>query len=263
MLACAHAPARESPDGPRLGGQAAAVEAVRRESPPPLVPLPQDLALAVEGTGAAAGGESVSHGEVETSFREWAPRPEEVARVEAQRRALAEELARLAAARRARAARRSFFGRVRAAAEFLPSAGTQGAAAQDAVHLDRLLADAARRRGLDPDLVRAVARVESSLDPWAVSPKGAMGLMQLMPEAAAEVGVSDPFDPRQSAEGGTEYLRRMLDWFGGDLELALAAYNAGPGAVEGHGGVPPCAETRAYIAKVKAEYAALKRGERP
>jgi soluble lytic murein transglycosylase-like protein len=102
---------------------------------------------------------------------------------------------------------------------------------------------------LSPSLLEAVAYVESRFRQDAVSAKGAMGMMQLMPGTARELGV-DPSDPAQNAQGGATYLRQMLAMFDNDLELALAAYNAGPSAVVRHGGVPPFAETRAYVAAV-------------
>jgi soluble lytic murein transglycosylase-like protein len=102
---------------------------------------------------------------------------------------------------------------------------------------------------LSPRLLEAVAYVESRFNHAAVSPKGAIGLMQLMPATARDLGV-DPADPSGNARGGATYLRQMLVMFDGDLEKALAAYNAGPSAVKRHGGVPPFAETRAYVAAV-------------
>ncbi len=111
---------------------------------------------------------------------------------------------------------------------------------------------AARRHGVDPALLAGLVRQESNFDPGAASPAGARGLTQLMPGTAAGLGVTDPSDPRQALDGGAKYLRQQLDRFGGDVTKALAAYNAGPGAVERHGGVPPYAETRAYVQKVQA-----------
>ncbi len=113
---------------------------------------------------------------------------------------------------------------------------------------------AARRHGLDPDLVLAVIAVESAFRPDAVSPKGAQGLMQLMPRTAASLGVKDALDPRQNVDGGARHLRFLVDLYGGDLRKALAAYNAGQGAVARHGGVPPYRETREYVKKVLKRY---------
>jgi soluble lytic murein transglycosylase-like protein len=111
--------------------------------------------------------------------------------------------------------------------------------------------DHAARHALDPDLVRAVIRVESGWNPRAVSRKGAMGLMQLMPATAAEYGVADPFNPTENIRAGVAYLRRLIDRFDGRMELALAAYNAGPGAVEKYNRtVPPYRETRAYVKRI-------------
>jgi soluble lytic murein transglycosylase-like protein len=122
--------------------------------------------------------------------------------------------------------------------------------------LRALAAAVARRRGLDPALVLAVVSVESGFRPEAVSRKGAQGLMQLMPRTATALGVEDPFDPEQNLDGGARFLGSLLTLYDGDLRRALAAYNAGEGAVARHGGVPPYAETRAYVRKVIARFQA-------
>jgi soluble lytic murein transglycosylase-like protein len=133
--------------------------------------------------------------------------------------------------------------------------GLRTTSAEGAMPLERRLhaavADHAARHALDPDLVRAVIRVESGWNPRAVSRKGAMGLMQLMPATAAEYGVADPFNPTENIRAGVAYLRRLIDRFDGRTELALAAYNAGPGAVEKyHRTVPPYRETRSYVQRI-------------
>jgi hypothetical protein len=116
---------------------------------------------------------------------------------------------------------------------------------------DHHVQEAAQLHQVSPDLVKSIIAVESEFDQWAVSSKGARGLMQLMPATARRLGVADSFDARQNIFAGTQYLRAMLDQFGGDVDLALAAYNAGPGAVVRYGGVPPYRETRGYVQKVQ------------
>ena len=111
--------------------------------------------------------------------------------------------------------------------------------------------DAARENGVDPALVRAVIHAESGFNPRARSRKGAMGLMQLMPGTASDMGVRDPWAVQQNIEGGVKYLAMLLAEFKGDVTLATAAYNAGPGAVDRYGGVPPIAETQTYVQRVK------------
>ncbi|MFP6663290.1 MAG: lytic transglycosylase domain-containing protein [Deltaproteobacteria bacterium] len=125
------------------------------------------------------------------------------------------------------------------------------ASAADPV-LERLIQRIASQAKIDPALVHAVVRAESGFDRFAVSRKGAQGLMQLMPDTAREVGVKNPFIAEQNLQGGVAYLRRMLDLFAGNTRLALAAYNAGPTAVLAHGAVPPFPETRRYVDKVLA-----------
>ena len=144
-----------------------------------------------------------------------------------------------------------------------PAPGSVGARAKAASvrrspdQLTPLIHDAARRHRLDPALIEAVAFVESRFDERARSPKGALGLMQLMPATATRFGVSDPLDARQNLAGGAQYLRELLDRFA-SLPLALAAYNAGEGAVERYGGsVPPYAETMMYVPRVLERYRAL------
>ena len=118
---------------------------------------------------------------------------------------------------------------------------------------DRHITAAAALHGVDVALVRAIIQVESDFDHLAISSKGAQGLMQLMPETAASVGVDNPFEPAQNVRGGTTYLRSMIDRYG-DLGRAIAAYNAGPTAVDKYGGIPPYRETRAYVDRVLTYY---------
>lgn len=109
----------------------------------------------------------------------------------------------------------------------------------------------ARAYRLEEALVKAVIKAESNYNPQSLSNKGAQGLMQLIPETARLMNVDDPFDPAENIRGGSNYLRLMLDQFNGNLDLALAAYNAGPNAVQRHGGIPPYEETRNYVQRVR------------
>lgn len=120
------------------------------------------------------------------------------------------------------------------------------------------IAEAAKYYELDRKLVQAVIQVESNYNPLALSPKGAQGLMQLMPGTAKDLQVGDPFNPRENINGGSRYLRYLLDLFNNDLNLALAAYNAGPERVNQFRGIPPYLETRNYVQKVMQKYQSLK-----
>jgi soluble lytic murein transglycosylase-like protein len=133
----------------------------------------------------------------------------------------------------------------------------------DAVTFTREIESTAARYGVDRRLVEAVIRVESAGNPRAVSPKGALGLMQLMPSRAAALGVAQPFDPAANLDGGVRHLRDLLGRYAGNLQLALAAYNAGEEAVRVHGGVPPYRETREYVRKVLALYGTAGRDAAP
>ena len=124
-----------------------------------------------------------------------------------------------------------------------------------------LIRQHASNQGVRPDLVRAVIQVESAFNPKAVSPKGAMGLMQLMPATARELGVVDPFNPAENIRAGVTYLRRLLDRYDDNEQLALAAYNAGPTAVDKYGSkVPPYKETRDYVQKINGIQGTLRNG---
>ncbi len=125
-----------------------------------------------------------------------------------------------------------------------------GRAARPPEQMAQAIDAAAAKHGLDPALLAAVAQCESGWRTDAVSPKGALGLMQLMPKTARALGAADPFDVEQNLDAGASYLREQLDRFGGDLALALAAYNAGPGAVARFGGIPPYAETEQFVSRV-------------
>ena len=120
--------------------------------------------------------------------------------------------------------------------------------------LDRIVREAAERHNMDPALVKAVISTESGWNPQARSRKGAVGLMQLIPETAQRFGVGNPYDPAQNVEAGTTYLKTLLDRYDGDLNKSLAAYNAGEHAVDRSGGVPAFRETRQYVQKVTNAY---------
>jgi soluble lytic murein transglycosylase-like protein len=126
--------------------------------------------------------------------------------------------------------------------------------------IDGAIDEAARRHNVDPNLVRSVIKVESNFNPNAVSRKGAMGLMQLMPATARSLNVSNPFDPQQNVDAGVRHLRRLLDSYGGDVRLSLAAYNAGAGAVARSAGMPRFGETRNYVRRITQLYAGAEGG---
>jgi soluble lytic murein transglycosylase-like protein len=121
--------------------------------------------------------------------------------------------------------------------------------------IDTAIDDAAARHHVDPNLVRSVIKVESNFNPNAVSRKGAMGLMQLMPATARSLNVSNPFDPQQNVDAGVRHLKQLLESYGGDVPLSLAAYNAGAGAVARSAGIPHFAETRNYVRRITELYA--------
>ena len=124
--------------------------------------------------------------------------------------------------------------------------------------IDNLITKYADKNGLDEDFVKAVINQESGFNPNATSHCGAMGLMQLMPSTAQGLGVKNAYDAEQNIEGGTKYLKGLMDRFGNDKQLALAAYNAGPNAVKKYGGIPPYAETQNYVKKVLSKYDSYK-----
>ncbi|MGA9529261.1 MAG: lytic transglycosylase domain-containing protein [Terriglobales bacterium] len=131
-----------------------------------------------------------------------------------------------------------------------------------APEIDSAIEQAAARHNVDPNLVRSVIKVESNFNPNAVSRKGAMGLMQLMPATARSLKVSNPFDPEQNVDAGVRHLRQLLDSYGGNVQLSLAAYNAGAGAVARSAGVPRFAETRNYVRRITDLYAGADGGKR-
>lgn len=146
------------------------------------------------------------------------------------------------------------------AARVAPKGGVETAApqvatpqARPAAAIDDVVAQVAARESIPPELIHSVIQVESNYDPYAVSPKGALGLMQLIPATARRFGVTDAFNPADNIQGGARYLHYLLELYKGNYPLALAAYNAGEGAVARYGGVPPYAETQDYLVRVAKE----------
>jgi soluble lytic murein transglycosylase-like protein len=147
-----------------------------------------------------------------------------------------------------------FQGELQRAQAGQASAATAGPAGGSPTRFDGEINAAAARHGVPAALLKGLIRAESNFDPNAKSPAGASGLTQLMPGTAAGLGVTNPLDPKQAIEGGAKYLAQQLKAFGGDVQKALAAYNAGPGAVQRYGGIPPYTETQNYVKRV-LEYA--------
>jgi soluble lytic murein transglycosylase-like protein len=141
-------------------------------------------------------------------------------------------------------------------------APTPAASATQNVDVNAVVRGAGAKHGLDPDFISSVVHAESDFNVKAVSPKGAQGLMQLMPKTAADLGVKDSFDPEANVDAGTKYLRALLDQYNGDVPKALAAYNAGANRVAQYNGVPPYRETHAYVRRIIAEYNRKKAAEK-
>jgi soluble lytic murein transglycosylase-like protein len=144
----------------------------------------------------------------------------------------------------------------------VPASVAPDAVPDAAFNLNDAVNSASDRTRIDPDLIRSVIHAESGFNPNAVSPKGAQGLMQLMPKTASKLGVTNALDPNSNVDGGTRYLRELLDRYNFDLVKALAAYNAGPQRVEQYHGVPPYSETRAYVAHIVRDFNRQKLAER-
>jgi soluble lytic murein transglycosylase-like protein len=143
---------------------------------------------------------------------------------------------------------------------FAPAVSEAGASGEsgESGEYESLIDQAASRNGLDPAILHGLIQQESGFDPSATSSAGAAGLTQLMPGTASSLGVANPLNPAESIEGGARYLGQMMTKFGGNAEDALAAYNAGPGAVQQYGGVPPYSETQSYVSKVLANAEAFR-----
>jgi soluble lytic murein transglycosylase-like protein len=210
----------------------------------------------------ATYGDSVETASAPTDLRQ-APAPDVFTELEGRFSAMMASVSKQLAAleQKVAGALRELIAQSRAAARTASATGSTSASATGSGPAPRsssafngVINGAAQRHELDPALLTAVVERESDYDPHAVSKAGAMGLMQLMPDTARDLGVRDPFDPAQNVEGGATYLRGLIDRYHGRLDFALAAYNAGPGAVDHYGGVPPYAETRAYVQGILGAY---------
>jgi hypothetical protein len=186
-----------------------------------------------------AGGEPVRYVYWSSTEHRWKPVP-----------------AKSVIAERARSAAAEVLAQTGATETNIPSADSRspGASYISSEKVNEAIEQAAARHHVDPELVRAVIKVESNFNPRAVSRKGAMGLMQLMPDTARNLNVAHPFDPTENVEAGVRHLRKLLDSFGGNLGLTLAAYNAGEKAVEQHNGIPPYRETQQYVRQITSLY---------
>jgi soluble lytic murein transglycosylase-like protein len=162
--------------------------------------------------------------------------------------------ANIRAARSAAAEVNHYLGSSEASNPEIPSANFTRGKAFSQQDIDAAIDQAAARHNVDPNLVRAVIKVESNFNPNAVSRKGAMGLMQLMPQTARQLNVTNPFDPQQNVDAGVRHLKKLIESYGGDVKLSLAAYNAGAGAVARSGGVPRYGETRNYVKRITGLY---------
>jgi soluble lytic murein transglycosylase-like protein len=143
---------------------------------------------------------------------------------------------------------------------FNPSMSAAASSTGSENQYDQYINASAKKYGVDPNLIKGMIKQESGFNQNAVSHCGAQGLMQLMPDTARELGVQDAFNPAQNIDGGAKYIRKMLDMFDGDLKKAVAAYNAGPGNVQKHNGIPPIEETQNYVVKVLGNYSSYRSG---